>query len=292
MTYQVGDWVPLAEAGKLPRVGGLYIIRNTLNGKEYVGQSSNVGKRCMEHLRASDPSKLLYRAIAKHGVAAFEVSCHLKGEVSTLPDLEVILIAERGTLVPKGYNLTEGGEGSTGYTPTQETRARMATAQIGRTHSEATKERMRIARYANNHQKGVKLSEERKKTIAEMTRKLHTGVKRSPEACQRIKESLVEVVKNYKHSAEVRQRISERTLGKPKKGLSEKVRGEGNPMFGKPSANRKAILVWVGEATVPRVFNMLGEVAEMYGVSPISVSEWCREVRSPPHRLNIAVCYG
>lgn len=58
-------------------------------------------------------------------------------------------------------NLTDGGDGTMGFKPTEEMLIKMSIAQVGRKHSEETKKKM------SDYHKGKKLSQETKKKLSE-----------------------------------------------------------------------------------------------------------------------------
>ena len=93
----------------------IYLLTNTVNGKQYVGQTTrNVDYRIRGHLWTSTNKRgyPLHKAIVKYGWANFTVdiltNClnqeHLDAE-------ELRLIAKLNTQVPNGYNLLAGGKG-------------------------------------------------------------------------------------------------------------------------------------------------------------------------------------
>lgn len=90
-------------------MGFIYQIRNTVNGKCYVGQTRQkyVSQRWNKH--RTRPDGILKFAFASHGIDKFEFSviCEIPNE--ELNDREVKEIAERNTLAPNGYNLQTGG---------------------------------------------------------------------------------------------------------------------------------------------------------------------------------------
>ena len=61
------------------------------------------------------------------------------------------------------YNMTDGGDGSSGCIPSEETRRKIGDAQKGRTHSEETRRRMSEAQKGNTNMKGKTLSKETRK---------------------------------------------------------------------------------------------------------------------------------
>lgn len=88
----------------------LYVITNTVNGKQYVGISVNPRKRWYKH-RCGLGSKLVAHAIAKYGSENFRFAV-----IHSCEKREDALRAERDLVVlwrtetPNGYNLTPGGD--------------------------------------------------------------------------------------------------------------------------------------------------------------------------------------
>lgn len=115
--------------------GQIYLIRNTVNGKGYVGQTIKGEGRVKNHFRWAlngHGKSPLARAIRLHGEAAFtrefidSAMTHRE-----LDERETYWIKKLGTKVPHGYNLTDGGGGSSGWVPTKKTRAKISAAVSG-----------------------------------------------------------------------------------------------------------------------------------------------------------------
>ena len=147
----------------------IYLLTNTINGKQYVGQTS-VGlderwRRHCRYARRGNP-QYLCRAIRKYGPDAFTREILEHTTVEDVNVREIYWISELKTL-EHGYNMTEGGEGMRGWVPSEETRAKLRAAKSGE----------------NNPFYGKKLSPE---SIAKRTatRKLRARMKRivAPEA--------------------------------------------------------------------------------------------------------------
>ena len=138
----------------------LYTITNQVNGKQYIGIAVNPARRWVEH-KCNHGSKLVHQAIKKYGLENLRFDPLYGGCEDDIKRLEVILINECGTMAPNGYNLTEGGEGSTGWKHSIETRQKMSkdrsgknNAMYGKKHGKET--RKKIAKKAI----GRKMSEE------------------------------------------------------------------------------------------------------------------------------------
>lgn len=87
----------------------VYIIKNKINGKVYIGQTSqSLGARFNQHCNASHTS-LIHRAIKKYGRENFSIESLYCGEDYNQKEKELIL-KYRSTDPTFGYNIQEGGE--------------------------------------------------------------------------------------------------------------------------------------------------------------------------------------
>lgn len=158
--------------------GRIYLIRNLINGKGYVGQTSySLGHRWSRHkfdAKRGMPS-LLHRAMRKYGNENFIIEQVVLGEDYLLNDLEIHYIKFYGTRCDSGhgYNMTDGGEGCLGYIPSLETREKMAAAKLGKPRgplSEDHRRKMSISALGNVNGKGGKgrvVSEETRRKLSE-----------------------------------------------------------------------------------------------------------------------------
>jgi group I intron endonuclease len=188
----------------------IYLWRNLTNGKAYVGKGS--GSRATHHARPAARTTLA-KAIQKHGIGCFEcrILCTDMSE-SLAFDIEKQMIQTLNTKSPNGYNLTDGGEGTSGNVLSEESRALMRHRAVGRKpkpksresiergaakirgipRSEETKTKMSLAN------KGRKLSPEtraklsarrRGKTLSEAHRKSLANKRATPETKAKMSEA-------------------------------------------------------------------------------------------------------
>jgi len=114
----------------------VYLAHNRTNGKGYVGKTKRpLEARVDEHLRYAKNGCpwLFHRAIRKYGADAFtwSVLLDLTGTHYSEGDLGLLeeqFVFELGTFGLNGYNMTEGGEGTSGHTMTEDGRKRLASA--------------------------------------------------------------------------------------------------------------------------------------------------------------------
>jgi len=115
-----------------------------------VGVSRNgAAKRFKEHCRQAKNGSvaLIHKAMRKYGVNDFSV--HVIGSALTWQDavkIEIAAITEYSTLVPRGYNLTEGGEGTVGYKHTTVAKMAMSDKHKGKVISAESRHKMSVAR--------------------------------------------------------------------------------------------------------------------------------------------------
>lgn len=131
--------------------GSIYLLRNLVNGKGYVGQhrTLNAKRRWLRHFTENEMAKNrpLHRAIRKYGASAFQRKVLWIGPLSKLSEMEVFFIAELGTFIDSGggYNLTTGGEEGE---RSEQTRARISVA-VNRPENLLKLREFNRARYQN-----------------------------------------------------------------------------------------------------------------------------------------------
>lgn len=92
--------------------GFIYIIRNTINNKVYIGQTKvDVQTRWKEHLRhAKYGDQVINRAMRKHGVNKFYIETLEICDIDIIDDREMFYIKlYNSTDKSKGYNVSIGG---------------------------------------------------------------------------------------------------------------------------------------------------------------------------------------
>ena len=114
------------------RYGSIYTIRNKVNGKYYVGQTVfTVESRWNAHINKFSNSAI-HAAICKYGKDNFEFTevCSARSE-EDLNFLEILFIKNLRAFGKSGYNMTFGGDASSGRF-TEEVRLKMRLAKLGK----------------------------------------------------------------------------------------------------------------------------------------------------------------
>ena len=106
-----------------------YKITNTVNSKVYIGITTDVRKRFVQHKWESNKNNNpLYKSIRKYGFDKFNVSVIDTKETWTdICIVEISIIKKLNAMDRQyGYNLSAGGEGAYGAVRSKETRLRLS----------------------------------------------------------------------------------------------------------------------------------------------------------------------
>jgi group I intron endonuclease len=119
--------------------GIIYIAKNLTNGKVYVGKTTQtIEKRKWEHNNRAKLGweQLIYKAIRKYGSNSFQWSVieHCDNEES-INNREEFWIKHYNSYIGEpnsnGYNMTTGGEGTSGHKLSEETKRKMSESKTG-----------------------------------------------------------------------------------------------------------------------------------------------------------------
>lgn len=103
--------------GRLILKKDIYIIKNTINDKVYIGQTTNAEYRWRRHIwdaRYENKNELnksvLHKAMIKYGIENFSYEI-LESQVENYDEREKYWINYYNSIVPNGYNIAPGGQG-------------------------------------------------------------------------------------------------------------------------------------------------------------------------------------
>jgi len=184
---------------------GVYQIRNTTNGKVYLGGTVHLRRRFRKHCRdlqrGDHHSIRLQRAWWKYGGDAFVFEILVLVPRKDVQKTEQLWLDRvKPYLRDGGYNICSEGRIRLGVSPSPETRAKMSAAQKGRRNTPEQIERMRQSMIGKRH------TEETKRKIGAAARlRKHT-----PEA----KAKIGAAKRGIKVSPETRAKISAANKGK------------------------------------------------------------------------------
>lgn len=221
----------------------VYMVENLITGKRYIGITKRASaERWRWHVyeaRGKRSGAALHKAIRKHGEAAFSVrTLCVVGDGDDCRLIERALISAYGTMVPKGYNLTSGGEGLAGLSFAPEVIAAMSTARKATPQTSAQIAARQRAIESNRGRKRPRDAVERtrsanigRKHTSEARRKMsaakkgrpqsplqiarsaatRTGRPRSKEAIEKTRQAMI----GQTRSPETKERMRQAKLGRP-----------------------------------------------------------------------------
>jgi group I intron endonuclease len=221
---------------------GIYLIRNKLNGKCYIGQAHDIEKRWVYYLRSEFTksclgiagAELLRKAIKKHGIINFDFSVLEElpeDDQSKMNSREQFWVSKFHAFVEDGgYNLTLGGGQNGSFS--KESRKKMSNSHIGlshtsgmkgRKHSETTKQKLsenNKGKHSISH--GPKTKEQKQRQSEAWTPEMRSA------AAERARNQ--PKTTGWHHSDEIKQKMSDAKKGKP-------ATNKGIPRSGKQKLN-------------------------------------------------------
>ena len=144
-----------------------YLITNLVNKKIYVGKGKSLQARWQQHkmIAKGGPDKYpkryqyLHKAIAKYSNENFEIcalSCHELEKDAFQAEKD--FIAKYRASDYHLYNLTDGGEGSSGCKRSKESNEKNRIAHLGKRHTDESKKLMSLVRKNTSKETRRKLS--------------------------------------------------------------------------------------------------------------------------------------
>lgn len=187
----------------------VYIWTNTADGKQYVGKGK--GRRAWGHLKKGSQS-LLSRAMRKHGLEPFALRflAHGLSEAEAFRDERLCIY-----LLEPAYNLTDGGEGMSGWVPSEETKAKISAKLTGRSLPSEHRAKISAGLLGSEVHAAGAASRRGRKLSGETRAKMsaaHQGQQRSPEQRERMSAAQ----RALGADPERRAQISKSKLGKPR----------------------------------------------------------------------------
>jgi group I intron endonuclease len=165
----------LGEATEYEQRPAIYILKNKINGKVYVGETMNLRQRVYSYHKSNiDTPRPILRAINKHGLENFSFEYQYYPDISKdeLLDIEERLIKEHNSLMSgNGYNVCSRGQNRYSVTQSPEARKRRSEIFKGRVITKEWRENMSKAKSGMNHPMyGKKLKEETRKKMGDSRR--------------------------------------------------------------------------------------------------------------------------
>lgn len=197
----------------------IYKVENKVNGKIYIGKTINsLEKRKWRHLNDSKKEKYnsiyFYRALKKYGEENFEWSIlsttDSENKLNVMEKFYIAVYRKMNQL----YNMTNGGEGMSGYIMPQKTKEKISLSNMNHVVSDYTKNRIKEKRK-------LQICTEETKNKMSKNRKGRKHNKESKLKMSKIKKSYWENIDktNYvfsregkAHSEETKEKIRQKAL--------------------------------------------------------------------------------
>ena len=174
----------------------IYAIRNTVNGKVYIGQTQrSLEDRWKRHVRVARKGNFRHLpcAIRKYGADKFQsmVLFYAKDKPELDAAERTYILAFRSNERERGYNQTLGGEGTVGYQHTVGARRKISVAHQGHKYNLGRKRSAETIQKMSEAQRGSDLAKKHLRKMSEANRghKYNLGRKHSAETRRKMSEA-------------------------------------------------------------------------------------------------------
>lgn len=211
------------------------------NGKRYIGFTSQDPEARWKNGHGYKPTTYFGNAIDKWGWSSFKHEiwfANLTEEEGK--QLEKEMIAKYHTTDKRfGYNLSEGGQGTTGYHHTDETKEIMREKKLG----------------SKGYWEGKKLSDDHRKKLSESHKGKNLGIPRSEETKRKISET-------HKRNG---------------KNKGRKLTPEQRQKYSDASTSKKSVAqIDLSSGDIINVFDSLIEASQFTGTSYTGITKCCK----------------
>lgn len=140
---------------------GIYLIRNQINNKIYIGQSKDIHRRWLEHLRSAQPDKYpnksardintpIHLAMQKYGIENFSIE--ILEKTSKLDEREKYWIKKfHATDKNIGYNILTGGQDTIGLKGEQHSQAKLTQKEVNEIKRELIDNKKNLTELSNQY---------------------------------------------------------------------------------------------------------------------------------------------
>lgn len=171
----------------MPAQSGIYLIKNRINHKVYVGSSRDISHRLSRHKtdlsKSRHQNEKLQRAWDKYGRDAFEFVVHEVVEPSALTIREQFWI-EHLRAVKDGYNICPNAYTCAGRKLSETHVAKIIAARAGYRHSDETRAKISLAhrgaKRSSEHSRNISLANLGRPHSQEHNRKVSAALKGRP----------------------------------------------------------------------------------------------------------------
>lgn len=224
------------------------------NNKVYIGiTQQEPEKRWKNGLGYDAHQTLMKRAIKKYGWKNIKHEIlfqNLSKDKACKKEIELINLYD-STNKQKGYNISQGGEGTIGVKPTEESKQKNRIAHLGKKASLETRKKISES---NKGKHNIKRTEEQKKKISEATKK----AMQNPAVRKRLSET--HSGKNHRNYG---KNLSEET--------KEKIRKSN---IGKAKGGKKVICIETN-----KIYESISQASKDTNINKSSIGEVCRKIR-------------
>lgn len=264
----------------------IYVIKNNLNDKVYIGQSINSEERFKSHCKGNYNNSIIDAAIQKYGKEHFWYEI-LESQVENYNEREKYWINFYNSLTPNGYNIMQGGENPPMHQGENHPFSKLSDEDVENLKNDLINTNISLMDLAKKYKISKRQILRINQGISRSNLNETYPIRKTPNSSEKLTqedvELIIELLKySYHFNGEIARQfnVEVHLINDINKGLRYKQQNETYP-----------IRDWKSCGTIPLTYEQVTEIIELLKNTNLSFRQIAKKYNVQHNQISL-ICYG